>query len=119
MQTYAVEWSHRRKVLLDQPFCNTLSNPLQVLKFIPWDKIKVRLLCIEINHIRGRDATVRSLLETKGYLYLGTGGIDAWFGLRSLLEETMNVDEFLSKVSEERENSNDTRKHKTSFCTNV
>ncbi|XP_068227671.1 protein Star-like [Palaemon carinicauda] len=63
---------------------------VKILKTIPWDKVKFRLMCIEINHIpEGIDFLVKYLTD-KGYKNFGIKGIDAWFGWPALLNETMH-----------------------------
>nr|XP_045593130.1 uncharacterized protein LOC123754708 [Procambarus clarkii] len=64
------------------------SVELQVLRTIPWDKIRVRLMCIECNKVpEGRPALVKFLAE-RGYVFIGHRVIDCWFGWPDLLRET-------------------------------
>lgn len=52
-------------------------------------------MCIEINHVEGGTKAVIRLLENHGYTFLGQKDIDAWFGLRELLQENIDVDYYL------------------------
>ncbi|XP_064119010.1 uncharacterized protein LOC135224018 [Macrobrachium nipponense] len=61
---------------------------VKVLKTVPWDKIKFRLMCIEVAHIpEGKE-----FLQEKGYKFLGYGylDIDAWYALPELLSTNVN-----------------------------
>ncbi|XP_042858426.1 protein Star-like [Penaeus japonicus] len=45
-------------------------DELKVLKTIPWDKMEVRLMEVEVNHVpEGKDA-VRAFMESVGYTFL-------------------------------------------------
>ncbi|XP_068248791.1 protein Star-like [Palaemon carinicauda] len=61
----------------------------KVLNTIPWDKIRFRLMCIEVNHIPEGKAFLTKFLQEKGYKFLGYKWLDAWFAHPSLL----NIDE--------------------------
>ncbi|XP_064118556.1 uncharacterized protein LOC135223729 isoform X2 [Macrobrachium nipponense] len=63
------------------------SFEVKMLKTVPWDKLKIRLMCIEVNIIpEGRDY-ITNFLQGKGYKFLGFGyhKIDAWYALPELL----------------------------------
>nr|XP_053649027.1 uncharacterized protein LOC128700100 [Cherax quadricarinatus] len=72
-------------------------HEMRVMQTLPWDKVKVRLLCVEVNHVPGGIKSVTEFMEARGYTFLGTRNIDAWFGLRDLLKTTMNVDQYLQE----------------------
>nr|XP_053630646.1 uncharacterized protein LOC128687290 [Cherax quadricarinatus] len=57
----------------------------QVLKTIPWERIKFRVMCIENNHIPEGKKTLRKFMVSKGYKFLGERKIDSWFGWPELL----------------------------------
>nr|XP_045610786.1 protein Star-like [Procambarus clarkii] len=61
---------------------------VKVLKTIPWDKVKFRLLCIEVNHIPEGQEALRVFMESKGYKHLGLRDVDSWFGYPELLAQT-------------------------------
>ncbi|XP_064119121.1 protein Star-like [Macrobrachium nipponense] len=64
------------------------SFEVKVLKTLPWDKIKFRLMCIEVNHIPEGKEFLTEFLQEKGYKFLGYGHneVDAWYSLPELLE---------------------------------
>ncbi|XP_068248074.1 protein Star-like [Palaemon carinicauda] len=62
------------------------SLEVKILKTIPWDKIKFRLMCIEVNHIPEGKEFLTKFLQEKGYEFLGYGKIDAWYSHPDLLE---------------------------------
>ncbi|KAK4320960.1 hypothetical protein Pmani_008214 [Petrolisthes manimaculis] len=73
-------------------------DEMKVLQTIPWDKVKFRLITIEVNHVAGGTKGILNFLESKGYTFLGVKMIDAWFGLRELLVQSqMDVDQYLKK----------------------
>ncbi|XP_069195108.1 protein Star-like [Procambarus clarkii] len=55
-------------------------SEMKVLRTIPWDKIKIRLMCVEINHIPEGFQTLLEFMKKQGYKFLGIRSIDAWFG---------------------------------------
>ncbi|XP_050725013.1 protein Star-like [Eriocheir sinensis] len=61
---------------------------LQVLKTVPWEKVRVRVMCVECNKVR--PPALISYLTSVGYRHLGNYGIDCWFGWPSLLDETLS-----------------------------
>ncbi|XP_066967102.1 protein Star-like [Macrobrachium rosenbergii] len=65
------------------------SFEVKVLKTIPWDKIKFRLMCIEVNHIPEGKEFLTKFLQEKGYKFLGFGTIDAWYALPELLNTSV------------------------------
>nr|XP_045598651.1 protein Star-like [Procambarus clarkii] len=72
-------------------------HEMKVMKALPWEKVKVRVMCIEVNHVPGGVKAVIEFMESRGYTFLGTRKIDAWFGLRELLQETMDLDKYLQQ----------------------
>uniref|UniRef100_A0A2P2IA64 Protein Star-like n=1 Tax=Hirondellea gigas TaxID=1518452 RepID=A0A2P2IA64_9CRUS len=52
---------------------------LEVLKTIPWDKVKIRLICVEVIHTQGGEDAVKSFLKEKGYTFLLTKKFDSYF----------------------------------------
>ncbi|XP_037800757.1 uncharacterized protein LOC119595720 [Penaeus monodon] len=70
---------------------------LKVLATFPWDKVKIRLICIEVNHVGLRP--VDSFMKKQGYTYVGKWHIDAWYGWKDLLQETINVDEYPKELT--------------------
>ncbi|XP_069956572.1 protein Star-like [Cherax quadricarinatus] len=62
---------------------------MKVLRTIPWDKIKFRLMCVEINHVPEGANAVTEYMKLQGYKFLGIKEIDAWFGWPDLLKQTM------------------------------
>ncbi|XP_047480278.1 uncharacterized protein LOC125032927 [Penaeus chinensis] len=69
---------------------------LKVLRTFPWDKVKIRLICIEVNHIDFE--RLDSIMKEQGYMYVGKWNIDAWYGWKDLLQETINVEEYPKKL---------------------
>ncbi|XP_045601735.1 protein Star [Procambarus clarkii] len=65
-------------------------DEMKVLRTLPWDKIKIRLLCVEINHIPEGEGVLREYMQSQGYKFLGVRDVDAWFALPQLLNQTMN-----------------------------
>nr|XP_045621783.1 protein Star-like isoform X2 [Procambarus clarkii] len=64
---------------------------MKVLRTIPWDKIKIRLMCVEINHIPEGASALIAFIVKQGYKFLGIRTIDAWFGWPDLLNQTMKI----------------------------
>ncbi|XP_068248073.1 protein Star-like [Palaemon carinicauda] len=64
------------------------SFEVKILKTIPWDKIKFRLMCIEVAHIPEGKEFLTKFLQEKGYEFLGLGylKIDAWYSHPDLLK---------------------------------
>ncbi|KAK8384258.1 hypothetical protein O3P69_009189 [Scylla paramamosain] len=60
---------------------------LKVLKTVPWDKIKVRLMTVEWLHIPGGFKPLKDFMTSKGYRLIRATGLDAWFGLPELLDK--------------------------------
>ncbi|XP_037800719.1 uncharacterized protein LOC119595677 isoform X3 [Penaeus monodon] len=69
---------------------------LQVLATFPWNEVKIRLMCIEVNHVGFEP--VYSFMKKHGYMYVGKRDIDAWYGWKDLLKETVNLDEYPKEV---------------------
>ncbi|KAK4329442.1 hypothetical protein Pmani_000199 [Petrolisthes manimaculis] len=68
-------------------------NELEVLKTIPWDKVKVRLMCVECN--KDKSKGLEKYLTSLGYLYIGKRIIDCWFGLPQLLHDSVLRNEMI------------------------
>ncbi|XP_064103080.1 uncharacterized protein LOC135213114 isoform X2 [Macrobrachium nipponense] len=66
-------------------------DELKVLQTMPWDKVQVRVMCVEINHVEGGAPAVINYMEKQGYILLSVRYIDAWFAKKELLEETMGI----------------------------
>ncbi|XP_069185178.1 protein Star-like [Procambarus clarkii] len=62
---------------------------LKVLQTIPWDKIKIRLLCVEYIHVPEGRAGVIEYMNKQGYATLRDHDYDIWFGWPDLLKGTM------------------------------
>ncbi|KAK7071150.1 hypothetical protein SK128_009760 [Halocaridina rubra] len=60
---------------------------VKILKTLPWDKVKFRLMCIEINHVPEGVHHLVKYLKGKGYQFLGKNIQDAWFGWPELLRK--------------------------------
>ncbi|KAK4326643.1 hypothetical protein Pmani_002853 [Petrolisthes manimaculis] len=73
------------------------SDEMKILQTIPWDKIKFRLIVMEKNHATISLSKIIEFMEVRGYTFLGVKNLDAWFGLRELLKENMNLDEYLKQ----------------------
>jgi hypothetical protein len=60
-----------------------------VLETVPWDKVNMTLLSIEINHagdiFPGTRSDIRNFLASKGYTFKGTATIDDFFLREDLL----------------------------------
>ncbi|KAK7083834.1 hypothetical protein SK128_014576 [Halocaridina rubra] len=63
------------------------SFEVKVLQTLPWDKVKFRLMCIEVNHIPEGLEYLKKFLTAKGYKFLGVKQVDAWFGWPKLLND--------------------------------
>ncbi|KAK3893671.1 hypothetical protein Pcinc_002524 [Petrolisthes cinctipes] len=61
---------------------------LKVLKTLSWDRIKIRVLCVETIHLPEGQKAVISYMQSLGYQHLGKHKIDNWFGWPELLKET-------------------------------
>lgn len=73
-------------------------NEAKVLNTLPWDKVKFRLICMNIIKYEGGRSAYVKYFEDHGYTFLGvTDNNSAWFGLRELLQKTMDVDDWLKK----------------------
>ncbi|XP_066939145.1 uncharacterized protein [Macrobrachium rosenbergii] len=66
-------------------------DELKVLQTVPWDKVQVRVMCVEINHVEGGAPAVIDYMEKQGYILVSLRYIDAWFAKKELLEETMGI----------------------------
>uniref|UniRef100_A0A2P2HWA2 Protein Star-like n=2 Tax=Hirondellea gigas TaxID=1518452 RepID=A0A2P2HWA2_9CRUS len=52
---------------------------LKVLKTIPWDKVKIRLIGVEMNHIPEGEEALRQYLKDQGYTFYKMVEIDGYF----------------------------------------
>ncbi|XP_063614748.1 uncharacterized protein LOC134787864 [Penaeus indicus] len=52
---------------------------LQVLQTIPWDRVKVRLMCVKANRVPGGPTFLTQYMEEQGYASLGLTENDVWF----------------------------------------
>ena len=46
---------------------------------MPWSDIKVRLVLVEVNHIRKGEVTVKKFMNDNGFLFLLKIGVDLVF----------------------------------------
>lgn len=60
---------------------------LQVLKTLPWNELKVRLMCVECN--KRKPSALQRYLGSLGFLFIGRRGIDCWFGWPQLLYDSV------------------------------
>lgn len=60
-----------------------------MLETIPWDKVKIRVLQVEYNHLRGGVKKLVSDMNDRGMRFIGTRSIDAWFVCPELYESTI------------------------------
>ena len=62
----------------------------QVLKTIPWEKVDIEVLTVEMNHAgeltEGGESDIRNFLAQKGYVYFHTVGLDDVFIRKDLYE---------------------------------
>lgn len=54
-------------------------------------------MCIEVVHLKGGMTKVTEYLEKQGYIFIGSRDIDAWYGLKDLLKETLNLNDYPKK----------------------
>ncbi|XP_070001232.1 protein Star [Penaeus vannamei] len=52
---------------------------LQVLQTIPWERVKIRLMCVKANKVPGGPTFLSQFMETQGYASLGLTENDVWF----------------------------------------
>lgn len=52
---------------------------MQVLKTVPWPKVKVRFLMVEVNHIENGETVVPQLLQQQGFVFIRKIGVDLAF----------------------------------------
>ena len=79
---------------------------LQVLRTIPFDKVDIRLLDIEMNHIGevfdGTEQDIRDLLKENGYRYYQKVSIDEIYVKEDLYKELIEMEDrehdFLEKI---------------------
>ena len=60
-----------------------------MLATVPWDKVKVRVMHVEYNHLRYGWKGLVSLMESKGMHFVGARSIDAWFVCPELFKNTI------------------------------
>merc|ERR1711971_1021892 len=74
----------------------------QVLQTIPWEKVDIEVLTVEMNHAGelsdGGESDIRNYLAQKGYVYFHTVGLDDVFIRKDLYEGKYKPD--LSKIDE-------------------
>ena len=60
-----------------------------ILKSLDWDKVKMNVLSIEMNHageiFEGTQQEIRDFLDSKGYQYVGTVKVDDMFVNKELM----------------------------------
>ncbi|ROT84157.1 hypothetical protein C7M84_022652 [Penaeus vannamei] len=54
-------------------------SELQVLQTIPWERVKIRLMCVKANKVPGGPTFLSQFMETQGYASLGLTENDVWF----------------------------------------
>ena len=54
-------------------------DELQVLKTIPFDKLNIKIMTVEVHHPSNRSAKVRAYMESQGHLLSGAIAIDFVF----------------------------------------
>ena len=73
---------------LDNPIVDYLSldvegSEFQILKSLDWDKVKINVLSVEVNHageiFEGTRNDIKNFLASKGYACVGTVKIDDIF----------------------------------------
>ncbi|XP_050711749.1 uncharacterized protein LOC126995893 [Eriocheir sinensis] len=79
---------------LDVPVIDYLSLDIEgaemkVLDTLPWDKVKVRVMHVEYNHLSGGHKDLVSAMEARGMRFIGTRSIDAWFVCPELYRNTI------------------------------
>ncbi|XP_037800528.1 uncharacterized protein LOC119595473 [Penaeus monodon] len=52
---------------------------LQVLQTIPWDRVKIRLMCVKASRVPGGPTFLTQYMEEQGYASLGLTENDMWF----------------------------------------
>ena len=74
----------------------------KVLRTIPWEKVDIEVLTVEMNHAgelsEGGESDMRNFLEEKGYVYFHTVGLDDVFIRKDLYEGKYKPD--MNKVEE-------------------
>ena len=74
----------------------------QVLQTIPWEKVDIEVLTVEMNHAGelsdGGESDIRNYLAQKGYVYFHTVGLDDVFIRKDLFEGKYKPD--MSKIDE-------------------
>jgi hypothetical protein len=73
-----------------------------VLETVPWDKVNMTLLSVEMHHagkiFPGTQEEIHTFLATKGYQYKGTATIDDFF----LREDLLDSKQATKKSSKEK-----------------
>ncbi|KAK7075809.1 hypothetical protein SK128_010331 [Halocaridina rubra] len=54
-------------------------DELKVLRSVPWSRVIIRLLCVEVKHHKGGPRPLIRYMKEQGYTFLGVKDIDAWF----------------------------------------
>jgi len=90
---------------LDYPTVNLLSLDIEgaefgVLKTVPWDKVDIEVLLIELihagSHFKGSREEIHQFLLSKNYVYLGTISVDDVFVRKDLLKSKYDFVDFSS-----------------------
>lgn len=64
---------------------------MQVLETVPWDKVKVRVMCVEVDSLPGGAPDVIRYMESQDYILLDIKENDVWLAKQQLIEETLNA----------------------------
>ena len=66
-----------------------------VLKTVPWDKVDIEVLLIELihagTHFKGSREEIHKFLASNNYAYLGTIGMYGWIYGLSFIKDVANV----------------------------
>ncbi|XP_069181807.1 protein Star-like [Procambarus clarkii] len=68
-------------------------DELKVLQTTPWNKVKVRLICVGLTFNPDGEDTLKEFMNKQGYKHLVTRNNDVWFGWPDLLNQTMKKNE--------------------------
>ncbi|XP_066947030.1 protein Star-like isoform X2 [Macrobrachium rosenbergii] len=64
---------------VDLLILDTTGTELKILKTLPWDSVKIKVLCIAYTHIPGNSRSLPEYLSRKGYTLLKTHVKDMFF----------------------------------------
>ncbi|XP_068248973.1 uncharacterized protein [Palaemon carinicauda] len=65
---------------------DTNGTELQILQTVPWESVKIRVMCIAYTHIPGNPRALPEYLSLKGYTLLKTHVKDMFFASKEFLE---------------------------------